>query len=168
MQAPAPLHAPTGVAVPAAHEALPQTSEADGYWHVVSFPSHVAPHVPLPEHAVRGVPLAFGCTAPTTTVHVPRLVDTSHAWHWLLHAVLQQTPSTQFPDEHCVPAVHTVPLLARHLPTDPVKLHASPGPLHASLQHTPFAQTPLVHAVGSLAEHVAPFASFGTHCPALQ
>ncbi len=168
MQAPAPLQAPTGVAVPAAHEAVPQTSDAEGYWQVVSLPSHVAPQVPLPEQAVRGVPLALGWTAPTTVVQVPTFPVASHAWHWLVQAVLQQTPSTQFPDEHCAPLVHVVPFASRHLPTLPVRLHAEPAAVQALLQQTPFAQKPLVQAVGSVAEQVAPFVSFGTHCPELQ
>jgi hypothetical protein len=40
------------------------------------------------------------CGAPLTAVQAPTLPATSHAWHWPLQAVLQQTPSTQLPFTH--------------------------------------------------------------------
>jgi hypothetical protein len=30
-----------------------------------------------------------------TFVHVPRLADSAHAWHWPVHGESQHTPSTQ-------------------------------------------------------------------------
>src|SRR6185312_2952783 len=68
--------------------------------------------MPVPVHGVR-VP----CGAPVITVwHVPRLLmlsGMSHAWHWPLHAELQQTPSTQCMLEHCASAVQLRPLPSR-------------------------------------------------------
>jgi len=46
------------------------------------------------------------CGAPLTAVQVPTLPATSQAWHWPLHAVWQQTPSTQLPFAHWLLAVH--------------------------------------------------------------
>ena len=40
---------------------------------------------------------------------VPIAPVTSHAWHWPVHAVSQQTPLTQNPPAHCVPVVHVRP-----------------------------------------------------------
>lgn len=43
---------------------------------------------------------------------------TSHAWHWLVHAVSQQKPSTQWPDTHWASAEHCEAFtsLATHTP----------------------------------------------------
>jgi len=61
---------------------------------------------------------------PVTATHVPTVPTTSHAWHWLPHAVLQHTESTQLPLAHSLPVVHVVPATFEHLPTDPAMVHA--------------------------------------------
>ena len=81
-------------------------------------PSHTEAQVPEPVHAERAMPLVFGWTVPLTGMHVPLLPRTSHAWHCPPHALLQQTPSTQLPEPHWLPAVHAWPLSARQLPSD--------------------------------------------------
>ena len=42
-------------------------------------------------------------------VHTPMLPRTLHASHALMQAVLQHTPSTQWPLEHSFPAPHAAP-----------------------------------------------------------
>ena len=54
-------------------------------------PWHVPAHVPVPAHGAR---LPWGGPA-GTGVHWPTFPPTSQAWHGRVHAVLQQTPSTQ-------------------------------------------------------------------------
>ena len=49
------------------------------------------------------------CGAPVTNEQVPTLPETSHAWHWLPHEVLQQNPSTQLPLPHWLAAVQAPP-----------------------------------------------------------
>jgi hypothetical protein len=78
------------------------------------------------------------CGLPATGVHVPALPSTSHASHWPVHALLQQTPSTQKP--------------LTHAPSAP---HSSPGvsvPSHCPLeQKAPVAQSiAALHADGQL------------------
>jgi hypothetical protein len=47
------------------------------------------------------------CGAPeVTVVHVPTLPATSHACHWPLQALSQQTPSTQEPEAHSLLPPH--------------------------------------------------------------
>jgi hypothetical protein len=48
-----------------------------------------------------------------------------HAWHAEVHALLQQTPSTQKPLAHWPPEEHELPLAARHVLL--VMLHAKPA-----------------------------------------
>src|SRR5581483_12445550 len=73
-------------------------------------PSHLPPHtVPLPTQdlpAPSGAPAGF-------VMQVPRDPATLHDWQTPLHALLQQTPSTHWPDMHCDALVHTCPLLRR-------------------------------------------------------
>jgi len=58
------------------------------------------------------------CGAPVTAVQVPTLPATSQAWHWLPHALLQQTPSTQLALVHWLFALQVAPLacFAAHTP----------------------------------------------------
>jgi hypothetical protein len=51
-------------------------------------------------------------------VQVPTAPARLHAWHVPLHAALQHTPSTHFPELQVLPAVHAAPLasLAAHTP----------------------------------------------------
>ena len=50
------------------------------------------------------------CGVPLTATQVPWLPETSQAWHWPPHELLQQKPSTQFPLPHWFAAVHAPPL----------------------------------------------------------
>ena len=63
-----------------------------------------ASHVSLPVQLSGSVPFV-------TAVQVPGVVR-SHAWHVPQLADSQQTPSTQLPVSHCVPAVHAPPWVA--------------------------------------------------------
>jgi hypothetical protein len=123
VQTPRPLQAPTAVCTPAVHEALPHAVEPAGNVHEVTCtPSHDEPQVPLPEQAARAPPLR--CAVPSTATQVPTLPPTSHAWHWPVHAVLQQTPSTQLPLAHSLAAAQLVPFGLAQCPTEPERLHA--------------------------------------------
>ena len=42
-------------------------------------------------------------------LHVPTELVALHDWHWPSHLPLQQTPSTQKPDVHCVPDEQLAP-----------------------------------------------------------
>jgi hypothetical protein len=82
-------------------------------------------------------------------VQIPRLPGTLQAWQVPLHALLQQTPSTQLPPAHWLSAVHAALLASRQaplpahalVPTQPgascwksgvlVQVPALPGMLHA-------------------------------------
>jgi hypothetical protein len=81
---------------------------------------------------------------------------------------LQQTPSTQFPVEHSLPAAQVVPFAFLQVPAVPVRLHDEPAAVHVVAQQTPCAQMPVLHALGVADEQVVPLESFGTHWPALQ
>ena len=103
-QFPAPSQFAPAVAVPPVQLAVRQFVDVGGYEQALDVPSQLPPHgaVPAPVHAPRdpcGCPLG-------TLVHAPTLPETSHAWHCAPHAALQQTPSTQKPDPHCVALVH--------------------------------------------------------------
>jgi hypothetical protein len=127
----------------------------------------LAPQVPLPPHAERGVaPVAFGCAGPDTAMQVPTEPETSHAWHCPPQPLLQHTPSTQLPDAHSPAAAQVVPFAFLHTPIEPAALHVYPAVAHALSQQSPEAQNPLVQALAP--PQVVPFATFGTHCPALQ
>jgi len=86
LHVPDPLQVPTFVCAPEAHEVVPHATDEPAYLHAVaSTPLQVAAHAPVPEHAVREP-----CGVPVTVTHVPSAPETSHAWHWPPHAVLQQ------------------------------------------------------------------------------
>jgi hypothetical protein len=123
---------------------------------------------------------------------VPTEPATLQAWHVVVHASLQQTPSTQLPlthsfaDPHVAPRIflHTplpshwfwpvqtlVGLLSGcmagillHVPTLPVTLHALHAVLHELLQQTPSAQLLFKHVLLTLQGW--PFSL--SHSPALQ
>jgi hypothetical protein len=125
-QAPIPSHTRAGVSVLpvqvcGAHdtvEAANTHAAADG---VMSL--HCAPQVPLPAQAAR-VP----CGEPDATGrHIPWLGAMSHAWHCPEQAALQQNPSTQKPDAHCVPTEHGEPRPG----APPVPIIAPPTPIIA-------------------------------------
>lgn len=91
-----------------------------------------------------------------TDVHVPRLPATLHATHAPVHAVLQQTPSTQPPLAHCDDDVHASP--------------SARSSLHVDCDGCParFSQNaPLTHAasLAQLVAHAVPVAhaAYGLH-----
>jgi hypothetical protein len=141
VHAPAPLHLPSACATPDAHVAAPHDVAFVGYVHaVVSTPLQLPPHdEPSVVHAARaGVPPVFG--VPLIATQLPEAL---HAWHWPVHAALQQTPSAQKPLLHWLPPLHDAP--SAPLPTHVVPLHQSPAmqsasPAHAVL-HAPDAHT---------------------------
>jgi hypothetical protein len=67
------------------------------------------------------------CGAPAIGVHVPTLPATSQASHWPAQAVLQQTPSAQWPEPHSRSA-------AQAAPGPPLGRHALPEHQSAGLQ----------------------------------
>ena len=95
-------------------------------------PSQEPPQsVPSVAHAGR-VP----CGGPLTTVaQVPTLPATSQAWHWPLHAVSQQTESTQLPVWHWFVEVHEFP--AASLGTHTFAEHQSPAMQSLSVEQLP-------------------------------
>jgi hypothetical protein len=79
--------------------------------------------------------------------------------------VLQQVPSTQFPEPHSVLAVQAVPFGLLQVPS-PFALHFSPVPHDEDEQQTPSTQLPLAHSVAL--PHVLPSVSFGMQLAAEQ
>ena len=146
-----------GVATPVVHDAVAQTTEPfGGAPHERRLlPSHVAAQTPVPAHAVREL-----CGAPATAVHVPALPGTSHASHWPLHALSQQTPSTQLPEPHSLDFEQATPSGFEQVPA-PFTLHFKPPAQLATSQQTPSTQPPLLH--WSLASQAAPCERFGVH-----
>jgi len=132
-------------------------------------------HVP-PKQAE--LPVQVPSVAPLGTVwQVPTDPATLHELQFELHAVSQQTPSTQKPLPHCPLLAHVWPPISRHVPpkqaeltvqvpsvaplgtvwqvpTDPVTLHELQFELHAVSQQTPSTQKPLPHC--PLLAHVWP------------
>ena len=94
---PAPSQDAASTATPALHEAARQLVLPPGYAQAVGSVPLQAPlqTEPSEAHAVRALR-----GAPATAVQVPTLPDSAHAWHWPVHAVSQQTASTQCCDPH--------------------------------------------------------------------
>jgi hypothetical protein len=89
------------------------------------------------------------CGLPATGVQVPALPSTSQASHWPVHALLQQTPSTQNPLAHA-------PLVPHAWPATSVPWHCPP------LQNAPLEHSlVVVHVVGQLAD--VPEQTYGEH-----
>ena len=89
MQAPAALQRPTGVSVPALHEALPHEVLVVGNLQLTPTPSHMPAHTPVPPQTVRaGVPPVRGL--PTIGMHVPSEPASLHDVHWPVQSALQQ------------------------------------------------------------------------------
>jgi hypothetical protein len=91
-QAPAPSQVAASTATPLLHDGLRQVVPLPGYAQAAGcVPSQAPPHTEPSEtqgaRPVRG--------APATALHVPALPDSAQASHWPVHAVSQQTPSTQ-------------------------------------------------------------------------
>jgi hypothetical protein len=121
-------HEAARVSTPALHEA-PRHCDVGYAQAFTSTPSHDPPQAePSELHACRDP-----CGAPLTAVHTPTLPGTSQAWHWPLHAVLQQTPSTQLPSTHEFDALQAPPsaIFGTHAP----ELHQSPEMQSESLAH---------------------------------
>ena len=97
-QFPRPSQAAGSVATPAVQLAwMHVTDEPTKPAHDVRvLPSHSAAEHGLVADAT-GHAGRVPCGLPTTGVHVPALPSTSHASHSPVHALLQQTPSTQNP-----------------------------------------------------------------------
>jgi hypothetical protein len=76
---------------------------------------HEASVLALFGHAVRP---AVG--APVVAEQCPALPELLHDWHGLVgsHAESQQTPSTQWPELHCVFEVHDAPRSPMQLPVE--------------------------------------------------
>lgn len=87
LHVPAPSQVLTLVSMPLVQLGVPHEVEALGRVHAVAvMPSQRAAHAPVPPvHPVRG-----DTGVPTTVLHVPAEPDTLHAWHWPVHAELQQ------------------------------------------------------------------------------
>jgi hypothetical protein len=151
-QPPLPLQVPAAVRVVPAHIAAPQLVLALGNAQLTALVLLQLPwHSALPEHAGREP-----CGWPEETVtQVPTLLAMSHAAHWPVQSLLQQTPSTQRPDWHSLPAAHDVPLPL--LPQ--VSAAQWPGfaprqlwqlPVQSASQQTPSVQKPLAHSLGAM------------------
>jgi len=96
-QDPLPSQVAACTATPALHEASRQLVPLPGYAQAAGWvPSHAPPQTePSDTQAVRALR-----GAPATGVQVPALPLSAHASHWPVHAVSQQTPSTQCCDPH--------------------------------------------------------------------
>jgi hypothetical protein len=105
VQLPELLQTDAVVTLPAAQLAAVQTVEPSGYVQAAPLvPSHWALHFPVPPQAARGL-----TGSPWMALHVPTDPVALHDWHWPSHFPLQQTPSTQKPDVHCVPEEQPAP-----------------------------------------------------------
>lgn len=156
-------------------------------------------HAPLPSQATsvpEHVPTGKSSGSPSAMfVHVPTAPPTLHAMHVSVHAVSQQTESTQLPLTQSVPPAHASPSLdlqlpapsqetvvpehvvvalvsscpegtLKHVPTLPVTLHAMQVFVHAVSQQTPSTQLPLEHWAATV--HTAPLPPMATQTLATQ
>jgi len=101
------------------HELPPHCIEADASSQVPA-PSH-APVLPQGGLAVQR---AWGSAAPAPTLaHMPALPPTLQAWQVGQLGLEQQTPSTQLPVPHSLPAMQLAPgpFLGTQLPPEPVQ-----------------------------------------------
>jgi hypothetical protein len=105
-QVPVPLQLAALTAVPAEQVPARQPVEPPGYAQAMAIVPSQEPPQALPS-VVQAVRLP--CGAPVVFVQVPTLPVTSQAWHCPPQALLQQTPSTQLPAAHSLPAPQTVP-----------------------------------------------------------
>jgi hypothetical protein len=119
LQAPLPLQVSAAVCVPLVQEAATQTVPLGQSAHA---PPLQLPSVPQVDAAVamqmlRGSGWLFAAL-PQWPVLGNCWSDPRHAWHALVQALLQQTPSAQKPLVHWSAAVHEAAsaFLARHMP----------------------------------------------------
>jgi hypothetical protein len=111
--------------------------------------SHLAWQAPVPLQAgrvPRGGPESTG-------VQVPSLPETLQASHWPVHALLQHTPSTQWPLPHSASAAHVAASGLLQVPR-PFASQRRPALQEATLQHTPSTQWTLPHWLSAV--HVVP------------
>ena len=135
-QLPAPSHLPTGVDVDPLHDAVPQIVPAGIGWHA-PLPSQV----PLNPQGGAGVQPPCGSIAPAGTgLQAPALPVTLHDAQDAQLADEQQTPSTQLPLAHSVPAAQTCP--RRFKPQEPL-LQTVPVTQSASLEQAARQVVPL-------------------------
>jgi hypothetical protein len=79
--------------------------------------------------------------------------------------VLQQTPSTQFPDPQGVPLTgHACPSVNVHVPMCAGSLQTAPDGQLALPQQTPLTQAPEAHESFAPGAHVDPMASLAVQC----
>lgn len=98
-QLPAPSHVRAGVSVDPVQLPAAQTEPAAQLWHA-PLPSHV-PSNPHSVWATAGhCVVTMGAVPLGTFEQVPTFPVSVHVMHVPVHAVLQQTPCTQFPDVH--------------------------------------------------------------------
>jgi hypothetical protein len=136
LQAPAPSQVPSGVIVEPLHDCVPQLVPA-GVDRQAPAPSQVplnpqgglGTQPPCVSAAPAGIGLQAPAPPPTLqAIQVPQLV------------VEQQTPSTQLPLSHSVPAVQTCP--SRFFPQEP-PLQTVPGPHSLSPEQAARQEVPL-------------------------
>lgn len=88
------------------HVGLPQLVPEPTKWHdVPSMPLQDEPQAPPCGAGQAGCPV-FACEPAGSVVQVPAEPKTLQAWQDPPHAVLQQTPSVQWPDAQSVSAEH--------------------------------------------------------------
>ena len=101
------------------------------------------PPQPWPSSA-QAVRLPWGASPDVSVVQVPSLPFTSHAWHWPLQALSQQTPSVQWPLTHWLSVVQALlpgGLFGWQMPPLPQKAPdaQSESPVQLGLQAVPAA-----------------------------
>jgi hypothetical protein len=116
VQLPELLQTDAVVTLPAEHFAAVHSVVLPGKAHAVAVvPSHWALHLPVPPQAARGL-----IGSPLTVLHLPTEPVSLHDWHCPSHLPSQQTPSTQFPEVHWVPAEQLAPVsrVLAHVPVE--------------------------------------------------
>jgi hypothetical protein len=99
-------------------------------------------HVPAPSQSAPAGQVS--CWPAATGEHVPTEPALLHVWQSPLHALSQQTPSTQLPLWHSDPAMHAVPFGASQAPRLP---HSVVHSLSGSVFVAMFAHEPLTPPV---------------------
>jgi len=94
---PAASHDAASTATPELQEGLRQVVLAPGYAQADGWAPSQAPPQTVPSEAQAVLALRG---APATAVQVPAVAASAHASHCPVHAVSQQTPSTQCCDPH--------------------------------------------------------------------
>lgn len=109
VQLPLPSHEPAAVCCPPVQLAVPHDAPAATFAHAPAWHEPVMPHTSgvCAMHRLRGsgAPSLAGLHVPLG----PVLTSALHAWHAIVHAELQQRPSTQKPVAHWSAAAHGAP-----------------------------------------------------------